>query len=237
MKKNILTGVFILFLIYPSYIHSQELQVALDLDIGVPQREFSDQLDRVGVGLGISGAYQFPGTPVMLGLDFGFMNFGKDVREEPLSTTIPDLRVEVENRYNLIQGNLLIRFIPQQQAFRPFVEGLFGFNYFFTETAILERGSRSSDDKLRDTNFEDVALSYGIGAGLQLRVYHDKVADREEISPASVYLTLGSRYMMGREAEYLQQGSIQIENGNVFYDISRSKTDLLYFKFGVVISF
>ncbi len=227
----------IILCIHPALSQAQELQIGLDLDIGVPQRDFSDQLDRVGVGLGITGAYLFPDTPFMLGLDFGFMNFGKDVREEPLSPTIPDLRVVVENRYNLVSGNLMFRLIPQPQAFRPYVEGLFGFNYFFTETAIVERGSLSGEDKLRDTNFEDIALSYGFGAGLQLRLYQDKVPDREETSPAAVYLTLASRYMLGREAEYLQQGSVIIENGNVTYDISRSKTDMLYFKFGIVISF
>lgn len=233
------TTLIIVLFLFIGHVHTaaQELQLSLDLDIGIPQRDFSDQLDRAGVGLGISGAYQFKNTPVMLGLDFGFINFGKDVREEPLSTTIPDLRVEVENRYNLVTGNLLLRLIPQPQAFRPYVEGLFGFNYFFTETAIRERGSFSSEDKLRDTNFEDVALSYGFGTGLQLRVYQDKVPVREETSPAAVYLTLASRYMLGHEAEYLQQGSISIENGNVFYDVSRSKTDLLYFKFGIVVSF
>jgi hypothetical protein len=235
--RNAIFLIIVVLFIYPVTSQAQELQLGLDLDVGIPQRDFSDQLGRAGVGLGISGGYQFPNTPVMLGLDFGFMNFGKDVREEPLSTTIPDLRVVVENRYNLVSGNLLFRLIPQPQAFRPYVEGLFGFNYFFTETAIMERGSFSGEDKLRDTNFEDVALSYGFGAGFQLRVYQDKVPDREETSPAAVYLTLASRYMLGHEAEYLRQGSIQIENGNVFYDVSRSKTDLLYFKFGVVISF
>jgi hypothetical protein len=236
MRNGIIIIILVL-IIFPVASQAQELQFGLDLDIGIPQREFSDQLGRAGVGLGITGGYQVPSTPVMLGLDFGFMNFGKDVREEPLSTTIPDLRVEVENRYNLVTGNLLLRLIPQPQAFRPYIEGLFGFNYFFTETAILERGSISSEDKLRDTNFEDIALSYGFGAGIQLRVYQDKVQDREEASPAAIYLTLASRYMLGHEAEYLQQGSISIENGNVFYDVSRSKTDLLYFKFGVVFSF
>jgi hypothetical protein len=217
---------------------SQELQVGIDFDVGVPQNEFSDQIDRVGFGVGMYGGYLIPNTPIMLGLDFGFLNFGKDVREAPFSTTIPDVTVEVENRYNLVQGNAKLRLIPPSGAIRPFLDGLFGFNYLFTETVIQERRS-TSDEVVRDTNFEDVTLSYGIGAGLQFRIYQDRGQndDPDEISPGAVYLNLASRYMLGNEAEYLQQGSIVIEDGQVHYDVSESTTDLLYFKVGIVVAF
>lgn len=239
--KPILAAILLFFFIgfFTSKVNSQELQVGIDFDIGVPQGDFSDQLDRLGWGLSLMGGYRFADTPVMLGLDFGFMNFGKDVRDAPLSTTIPDLRVEVENSYNLVHADLLLRLIPPPAPVRPFIDGLVGINYFYTETVLRERGAFSGDDKLRDTNFEDVALSYGFGAGLHLRIYRDRVADRDsdDISPSSVYLNLMSRYMFGREAEYLQEGSITIENGEVFYDVSQSTTNLLYFKIGLVINF
>ncbi|TVR12973.1 MAG: hypothetical protein EA391_14655, partial [Balneolaceae bacterium] len=94
-------------------------------------------------------------------------------------------------------------------------------------------------ERLRDTNFEDVAMSYGFGGGLQIRVYRSSgINDQgEETVPASFYINLQGRYMLGREAEYLQSGSIQISNGDVTYDVSRSETDLLYFKLGLHIGF
>lgn len=151
---------------------AQEIQAGLDLQFGVPQGEFNQQLDKPGWGIGFRTGYRFPNTPVMLGLDFGFMNFGVDKREEPLSTTIPDLRVEVENRYNLFNGNLLLRLIPPEATFRPFLDGLVGFNHFFTETILRERGRSGSDgERLRDTNFKDTSLSYGFGGGVQIRLY------------------------------------------------------------------
>ncbi|MCC5942529.1 MAG: outer membrane beta-barrel protein [Balneolaceae bacterium] len=231
----------VLFLGHSKNAHSQELQVALDFDLAAPQGEFSDQLDKLGWGLNIMGGYRFGNTPFMLGLEFGFMNFGRDVRDAPLSTTIPDLRVEVENSYNLVHGDILLRLIPPPTTVRPYVEGLVGFNYFYTETVIRDRGSFSGEERLRDTNFEDTALSYGFGAGVQFRLYQDRSTVREpdEIAPSGVYLTLASRYMFGREAEYLQEGSIDVVSrpGEVLYDVSRSETNLLYFKLGVVISF
>lgn len=220
---------------------AQEIQAGVDFRLGVPQGEFDQQLDHLGWGIGLNGGYRFPDTPVMLGLDFGFMNFGRDRREEPLSSTIPDLRVEVENSYNLVNGYLLLRFIPSEAAFRPFLDGLVGFNHFYTETVLRERGRPGADDeRLRDTNFKDTAFSYGFGGGVQIRLYkipEDQSAQGRGISPGAVYLSLQSRYILGREAEYLQEGSIEIEDGEAFYDVSRSKTDLLYFEIGVGVSF
>jgi|GEM_PF-6576517 len=60
----------------------------------------------------------------MLGLDFGLMNFGTETREEPLSSTIPDLRVKVENSYDFLSGDILFRLIsPNTDALvRPYVD-------------------------------------------------------------------------------------------------------------------
>lgn len=221
-------------------VYSQEFQAAVDVGVGIPQGDFRTQSDDVGGGINILGGYRFANSPVMVGLEFGFMNFGTDTREEPLSTTIPDLRVEVENSYNLAHGDLFLRLIAPPGTFRPYVDGLFGFNYFFTQTVIRERGDFSDEDKLKDTNFEDTALSYGFGAGMQIRLWQSKgeiTSDTDDVEPSSVYLNLRSRYMFGREAEYLQEGSIRRENGEVFYDVSQSATNLLHIKIGVVINF
>lgn len=220
----------------------QELQFGLDFQIGAPQNDFSTQMgSRLGFGIGGMFGYRFDNTPFMVGLDFGFMNFGTETREEPLSSTIPDLRVEVENSYNLFHGDLLVRILAPERAARPYIEGLAGFNHFFTQTVLRERGSFGTEpDKLRDTNFKDTALSYGFGAGLQFRVYSDDGVNRTESDfggPFSVYIHLASRYMFGREAEYLREGSIIREGGNVTYDVVQSTTDLLHFKIGVTVGF
>ena len=240
-RKKILT-ILILFLIsivFSLNAHAQEFHFDLDFNVGAPQGEFSDEIDRLGWGLGLMGGYKIPETPLMVGLDFGFMNFGVETRNEPLSTTIPDITVEVENSYNLVTGNLLFRLSGPPSTFRPYVDGLFGFNYFFTQTVLRERGAFSEEDIIRDTNFEDTALSYGFGTGVNLRVYKNQNRDdlTNNMKLGAVYLNAGVRYMFGREAEYLQEGSITRENGNVSFDVSRSETDLLYFKFGVNFTF
>lgn len=240
MKKIILLTM-LLFLGVSGTICAQEFQAELDLGVGIPQGDFRDQSDQIGGGIDLMAGYRFANSPVMLGLEFGFMNFGTDTREEPISTTIPDLRVEVENSYNLVHGDLLLRLIAPPSIIRPYVDGLFGFNYFFTETVIRDRDDFFGDDEvLSDTNFEDTALSYGFGAGMQIRLWQRKgeiTRTPGDIEPSSVYLNLRGRYMFGREAEYLQKGSIRTDNGQVVYDVSQSTTDLLHLKLGVVVNF
>lgn len=220
-------------------ISAQEFQFGFDPHYADPQGEFEEQLSNPGIGIGFWAGYRFGNSPLMLGLDFSYTNFGIDVREEPLSTTIPDLRVEIENKYNLVNGNIFMRLMLPSGVIRPYAEGLFGFNYFFTETVLRERGTTSDGERLRDTNFEDTTMSYGYGGGLQIKVYEGTGTNEsgEETAPASFYINLSGRYMLGNEAEYLQSGSIQISNGDVTYNVSRSETDLLYFKVGLHIGF
>ncbi len=224
-------------------LQAQELQFGVDFQLGVPQNEYKTQLgNRLGVGLGGMIGVRLADTPIMLGLDMGFMNYGTETREEPLSTTIPDIKVEVENSYNLFHGDLLVRMIAPQNTVRPYLDGLVGFNYFFTQTVLRERGGFGDQpDMLRDTNFNDTSLSYGFGAGFQIKVFSDEgnqtAASDEFSGPYSVYIHLNSRYMFGREAEYLKEGSIIRENGNVTFDVVQSTTDLLYFKLGVTVGF
>lgn len=234
MKTTTNLCLFILFNLYATDVMARQFQADLDFSLGVPQYEFSDQLERLGVGLNFSGGYQFRQTPFMVGADLGFQNFGVESREEPLSTTIPDLRVLVENSYNLATGNLFIRVLAPDKTVRPYIDGLLGFNYFYTETVIRERGFASDDPILRDTNFEDVALNYGFGGGVKIKVYSgvNNHTGESMYNVRSAYISLSTRYLFGREAEYLKEGSITRENGEVFFDVQKSKTDLLYFKMG-----
>lgn len=238
--KRILILSTLLFLGLYGTTFSQEIQAALDLGVGIPQGDFRQQSDHVGGGINLMGGYRFANSPVMLGMEFGFMNFGTDTREEPISTTIPDLRVEVENSYNLVHGDLFLRLIAPPSTIRPYVDGLFGFNYFFTQTVIRDRDDFFDEEKLSDTNFEDTALSYGFGAGVQIRLWQRKgeiTRTLNDVEPSSVYLNLRGRYMYGREAEYLQKGSIRTDNGEVIYDVSQSTTNLLHIKIGVGVNF
>jgi hypothetical protein len=210
---------------------SQTWQGGIDLLLGSPQKEFRKNVDRLGVGVTLNAGYAPEGTPVMLGVEFGFMNYGSSERREPFSTTIPDVFVRVSTTNNFILGHAILRIQPNTGVFRPYLQGMAGFNYLFTETKI-ENENNVGQEVASSTNLSDGAFSYGGGAGVMFLVYHPT-----DGTVSDVYVDLGARYIFGGEAEYLKEGSVRNVNGRVAYDVLRSNTDLLEFQIGVSVRF
>jgi hypothetical protein len=210
---------------------AQSWQGGLDFMLGSPQGEFRRNVDRVGFGIAGNAGYAPEGTPVMLGLEFGLMNYGSSDRREPFSTTIPDVFVNVSTTNNFILGHALLRLQPNSGMFRPYIQGMVGFNYLFTETKI-ENINVPGEEVASSNNLSDGAFSYGAGAGLMVYVYSP-----EDGSISGLFVELGARYVFGAEAEYLKEGSIRNVDGRVAYDILRSRTDLLVFQIGASVRF
>lgn len=213
--------------------------VGMDLNLGTPLSGFANTMDRAGFGATFQGGYQLRNQPVMLGLDLGFLNFGRDRRNESFSLTIPDATVLVENTYNLIHSSFVLRLVPPAGEIRPYFEGAIGFNYLYTETTIENTDSYLEEPIARSTNFDDFAFSYGVGAGLLIELHSYPVIDILEGTTRieRIMLNLMGRYKAGGTAEYLKKGSITVQNGQAFYDVSRSKTDLFYYTVGVLFMF
>ncbi len=229
LRVSVLTAAVMLIIIgfNPGQADAQEVEFGASLQLGLPQGPFQDQLEEIGFGIQAMAGYHIPRTPVMLGIDAGFLTFGTDRRDEPLSTTIPDVRVRVENSYNMASLNFLTRLTGRDPYFRPYVDFLVGFNYLYTESTVSSRGG-SQEDVFRDTNFDDFAFSYGAGAGIRFMVW-----DGREGGQGRVYVNTQVRYMVGSEAEYILPGSIRTDNGQLDFDVSSSRTDLLSFQLGL----
>ena len=217
--------------------------------VGLPQGEMADEVDNTGFGGHLNFGISFERVPIFLGVNFGGLDIGGEKRKEPFSTTIPDVTVDVITSHNIVYGHLLLRLQPPQGVVRPFLDGLVGFKNFYTKTRIESEEGNDDDPVAESKNADDTAFSYGIGGGLQIRVYSTTVpcgddekraAEAEEPFEGAlmgVYITAGAWYLMGGEAEYLKEGSIRRENGKVLYDISKSSTDMLMAYLGVTVSY
>jgi len=210
-------------------------EVTGNFSVGLPQGGFGDNVTRAGVGGTLMAGLRFQGTPALIGLDFGYMNYGIERRSEPFSTTIPDVRVNVRTTNDIILTHLLLRMQPEDGAVRPHVDGLFGFKYLFTNTRIEDRSSR--DPIASSVNFDDFALSFGVGGGFDIRLAQPSPRSDGQPSVRAVYLNLGARYLFGEEAEYLRRGSIERTDDGLVFDVRRSRTDLLTFGLGVTLQF
>lgn len=239
MKKLLILSILATIFVFPAF--AQEGSAGLQFTLSVPQGSFADNVKRVGPGLSFNGGYRFKNTPVSLGAEIGFANFGIDSRTVPWSSTIPDLKVNVDNNYNLAQLFFLTRIQAPNGAFRPYIEGLVGLNYFFTETTVSSRsGSHAGEPIASDTNYDDTAFAYGIGAGFKVQIFNfrGKSVGDGNIPAKHGYLNLSARYIRGGEARYLTKGSITITDQNqVVYNPSTSRTDMIVFALGFVATF
>jgi hypothetical protein len=201
--------------------------------VGVPSGEFRENIKRVGIGI-IGNFMLFnssPELPYAFGLNIGFMNYGSESRREPFSVTIPDVVVDVDRSNNLVNFHLMFQIIPPSGNIRPYLETLFGGSYFFTQTTIKSLGD---EEVASSTNFDDFAWSYGGGGGVLINLV---TFDTPRKKVSSVFLDFKVRYLFGTEAEYLKEGSVRIVRGRAYYDLSKSKTDLLTFNLGATVFF
>lgn len=228
--STLLTALFLLGLfIAPSATAQINAEGSLKFTVGLPRAEFADQLDATGFGINMSGAIGFPGSPLLIGLDGGYMLYGHERRNEPFSTTIPDVTVDVVTDNSVAMGHVFLRLSPNLPGIKPYADALFGFKYFFTETRI-ESEQFDQNEITRSTNFDDTAMSYGFGGGVKITVFNPP-------GKGGVHIDLGAKYLMGSEAEYLKEGSIRRQNGQVTFDVNNSRTDLLLIQFGVGMTF
>ena len=190
--------------------------------VGVPTGEFADNLDNPGFGIDLTGGIALTPAPVMIGINAGFLIYGLESRDEPFSSTIPDVTVEVRTTNNIAFGHLFLRLQPHKGQLQPYLDALFGFKYLFTQTSV--NSEQSNESIATSVNYDDTAASYGVGAGIDFTVY-SKYGERSR--PLNIAIHLGARYLLGGSADYVKNGAIRREEGGVFVDVSRSRTDLI----------
>jgi hypothetical protein len=193
----------------------------------VPRGEFSENVTNNGYGAGLQVLVPIGSSPFLVGGDFGFVVYGSESHREPISTTIPNLQVRVRTSNNIFLPHFVLRAQPRSGLIRPYVDGLIGLKYLWTQTSISDVDG--DEPFASDTNLSDTSFSYGIGGGLQIPLTK---------GPESrLMLDTGVRYLRGGRAEYLRKGSIREVNGSVVYDVLSSRTDALAVQVGVIFRF
>jgi len=227
----------ILLLAVSSQAQIKRFNAGLDFSLLAPQGEFKQNVDRLGFGLAGNFKYNFRSLPFSAGASIGFGIYGAETRKEPFSTTIPDVTVEVQTTNNILFSHLIFQFRPLEGRFQPYVEGLYGFHYLFTETSINDVDFEY-DEVASSTNQDDFTSSYGFGLGLMLRLTDGLKLDGDNPDKTGqLFLDFNVKSLTGGKAEYLKEGSVTRNGQSVTYDVSRSNTDLLIYQLGVIFGF
>jgi hypothetical protein len=236
------------------------IRIGANFDLGYPQEEFRDNVDNTGLGGGMFLTIGFPDLPVQIGVSADVMEYGRESREAPWSTTIPDIFVDVETTNDIVAAHLFLRLQPSSGFFQPYAEGLIGFHYLSTSTSVSDQ-DEESETIASTKHLSDFVFSYGAGAGVMFEVWKRSETPDSGEDPAwkddldeeilgeaagkgegklkvrSVGVFVDARYLKGNEAEYLREGSITVEDGRVEYDVRRSRTDLVVFRIGFSVNF
>ncbi|MFC1499756.1 hypothetical protein ACFL6T_01910 [Candidatus Zixiibacteriota bacterium] len=236
--RTILPIIAFILLLAPSPADAQAVpEAGIALTFGFPSGEFKEHVN-MGFGLDITGGVQLPRSPVFLGAELGFLIYGRESRREPFSTTIPDVEVRVITTNNIFNGHLFLRLQPGVGSIRPYFGAWLGFKYLFTMTEI--RNVWDSDDEpiAHSTNLGDIAFSRGAGCGVAINLWEESWDSEDSVGrPVGLQLDIGLRYLLGSEADYLKRGSIERVDGNIRFDIERSRTDIIQLMIGLRATF
>lgn len=237
----ILLGVITLVLAFQSSSYAQYapspsgLQTGINFIIGTPKKEFSDVLGKKSYGISGWIGYDFKYSPLLVGLELSYLEYGRRKREEPFNSNIPDVIVDVTTTNSIFMGHTFLRIQNNYSYTQPYIEGLLGFKYLFTRTSVSDDNDLGQEF-CATTNCGDIAWSYGYGAGVKFTVW-DNFFRRKNTSLSEIVIDLHVRYLYGSTAEYLRKDSMYIQGGEVFYDVYRSRTDMLTYQIGVNFNF
>jgi opacity protein-like surface antigen len=228
MNRLGLIVVSALWLGCPAIVKAQRFDFGIDFSTVIPRGEFKQNISNNGYGVGGQFLVRLGRSPVSVGADLGYVNYGSERQRLPISRTLPDVTVDVRTNNEILLTHFLVRAQARTGRVQPYADGLVGFKYLVTRTTISDR---FSDEVIASTkNLSDATFSYGFGGGVQIHLAD--VGRRGE-----VFLDSKVRYLRGSNADYLRKGSIRREGGQVLFDVLSSRTDVMTVQVGVTFRF
>lgn len=160
-----------------------------------------------------------------LGLEGGWMQYGRETIRTPLSSTVGRIMVDVTTSNNIVFLGAGPQLMAPGGPVRPYVNGSIGFSYFFTQSSV-EGSDNNNYSFAETTNFDDLVFATTGGAGVYI-----PFGTRQEAG-----LDIGVRYHNGGRGQYLREGSIQDRPGDTpLITPIESQTRLVSWRVGVVV--
>lgn len=158
----------------------------LGLHGGVPVDEYAEATDGVGAGVNLSLSIPIvKGIPIYAGLEFGYLMFGRNTQRENLTAEISvgntvidriDMPLRITTSNNAYLWHLTLRAQAPIPIVQPYVQGMAGFRYMNTKTAIYDdsydnRWSEADNGLIvEQTQLFDFVGSAGFGVGIMVPV-------------------------------------------------------------------
>lgn len=191
------------------------------LDYAEPRDAFAVVVERAFGLQGFGVLHLDPAGFIGLRVDAGFLNYGNEEIQVPLSSTVRRVLVDVTTTNNVAMLDLGIEISAPAGPVRPYVLGSLGIGYFFTESSVS--GSNTSDEPFASSlNFDDTTTGVTLGGGLRIPV------------AARIAVDLGVEYRRYTNARYLAEGDIIEESdGSVTLLVNETDAELVVYRLGV----
>jgi hypothetical protein len=191
---------------------------------GRPTGDFSNYVNQ-GFGLDGFGRWKVDRRGVFsLGIEGGWLQYGRETIRAPLSSTVGRILVDVTTSNNILFLGAGPQLTVPSGPVRPYVSGSVGFSYFVTQSSV-EGSSNDNTSFAETTNFDDFVFASTGGAGVYI-----PFGRRREVG-----LDIGIRYHNGGEGRYLREGSIVDRPGTTpLINPIQSRTQLLSWRVGIV---
>lgn len=204
----------------------------------IPEGEFAESETGKGHGLGVDLGFLFPSLPMTAGITGSLSIYGDRDFTIAFPTQRGVVRIRMRTQNNMATGHAFVRMQPHKGILRPWVEGLVGLQYFWTDAEVEDEGA-ADIAILGVSETTDAVFSYGAGAGLMVRLFSGRV---QRSAPAlEVLLDVRIRYLLGASASYYNERSVSLgRNGSleeVRIDAFSSRTDMLQAGAGISVRF
>lgn len=183
----------------------------------------------IGLGYGVNGAYLFrldDAGILALRADAGFLQYGRESKRVPLSSTIGGrIQVDVSTNNYLVPVSIGPQITWPKGAVRPYANGGIGGQFFFTQSSV--EGSDDFGSFANTTNQWDRTFMWVAGGGVYVPLYQKRF---------NVLLDIGAQYVNGGRARYLKPGSIEdLPDSQIRITSMESETHLVLVRLGVKI--
>lgn len=190
-----------------------------------PSGAFDSHVGRDGAVGALYLALRSGLSPIFAGFELSGSYYGHVHRHAHMDN-IPEVQLDVHTYNNIIQGLFFLRLQPSVGDVSPYVEGLAGISYIFTDTTVSDGDAQ--DDFAYDINFDDWTVAAGAGAGVVVRL-----RGRPGGGGGGTFLDFKVRYMAGGRASYLSQGGLVVDGDRVSYNVDRSATNFFTVQAGL----
>lgn len=191
---------------------------------GRPTGDFADYVKQ---GFGVDGFARWKVDrrgAFSIGLEGGWMQYGRETIRTPLSSTVGRINVDVTTSNNIVFLGLGPQLTAPSGPVRPYLNGAVGFSYLFTQSSV-EGSDNNNYSFAETTNFDDFVFATTGGAGIYI-----PLGARQEVA-----LDIGVRYHNGGRGQYLREGSIKDRPGTTpLITPIESQTQLISWRIGVV---